>query len=147
MKHSFKALALCAALAGTASAQHLPATVRSPDTRIAVTVAQNGDGQLTYTVARNGEVVVPASRLRVRLVEGDISAIDVRTVNPRSVDQVRKLTATKTSQARDRFNEITITGMPRSRAMRSLEWIFRVYDDGVAFRFHVPADAGLKMLA
>src|SRR5262245_29800184 len=146
MKHSFKALALCAALAGTASAQHLPATVRSPDTRISVTVAQNGDGQLVYTVARNGEVVVAPSRLRVQLVEGDISALDVRTVNPRSVDQVRKLVASKASQARDHFNELTVTGMPRSRAMRSLQWIFRVYDDGVAFRFLVPADAGLKTL-
>ena len=147
MKHSLKALALCAALAGTASAQHLPATVRSPDTRISLTVSQNGDGQLVYTVSRNDEAVITPSRLRVQLAEGDISALDVRTVNPRSVDQVRKLVATKASQARDRFNEITITGMPRSRAMRSLQWIFRVYDDGVAFRFLVPADAGLKTLA
>ena len=30
--------------------------------------------------------------------------------------------------------------------MRSLQWIFRAYDDGVAFRYFVPADAGLKTL-
>lgn len=139
-------LALCAALSGTAFAQ-LPATVRSPDTRISVSVAQNGEGQLVYTVTRNGEMLIAPSALRVRLAEGDISALDVRTVNPRSVDQVRKLVATKASQARDRFNEITITGMPRSRAMRSLQWIFRVYDDGVAFRYFVPPDAGLETVA
>ncbi len=147
MKYSLKALALCAALAGSAFAQQLPATVRSPDTRIALTISQNGDGQLIYTVTRNDETVITPSRLRVQLAEGDISALDVRTVNPRSVDQVRKLVATKASQARDHFNELTITGMPRSRAMRSLQWIFRVYDDGVAFRFLVPGDAGLKTLA
>lgn len=145
MKLSMTA-ALWAALSGAAFAQ-LPATVRSPDTRISVTIAQNGEGQLVYSVTRNGEAVVTPSRLRVRLVEGDISALDVRTVNPRSVDQVRKLVATKASQARDHFNELTVTGMPRSRAMRSLQWIFRVYDDGVAFRYWVPADAGLKTLA
>ncbi|HEX6397911.1 MAG TPA: glycoside hydrolase family 97 protein [Steroidobacteraceae bacterium] len=146
MKLSLSTLSLWAALSGAAIAQ-LPATVRSPDTRISVTVAQNGEGQLVYSIVRNGETVVTPSRLRVRLAEGDISALDVRTVNPRSVDQVRKLVATKASQARDRFNELTITGMPRSRAMRSLQWIFRVYDDGVAFRFHVPGDAGLQTLA
>jgi alpha-glucosidase len=146
MKLSISTLALCAALASPAFAQ-LPATVRSPDTRISVSVAQNGDGTLVYTVVRNGETVVKPSRLRVQLVEGDVSALDVRTVNPRSVDQVHTLVATKAAQARDRFNELTITGMPRSRAMRSLQWIFRVYDDGVAFRFLVPADAGLKTLA
>jgi len=139
-------LALWAALSGAAFAQ-LPATVRSPDTRISVTVAQNGEGQLVYSIVRNGETVVTPSRLRVRLAEGDISALDVRTVNPRSVDQVRKLVATKASQARDHFNELTVTGMPRSRAMNSLQWIFRVYDDGVAFRYLVPGDAGLKTLA
>jgi alpha-glucosidase len=138
--------AVWAALSGAAIAQ-LPATVRSPDTRISVTLAQNGEGQLVYSIVRNGETVVTPSRLRVRLAEGDISALDVRTVNPRSVDQVRKLVATKASQARDRFNELTVTGMPRSRAMSSLQWIFRVYDDGVAFRFHVPGDAGLKTLS
>jgi len=147
MKISIRTFALCAALAGPACAQHLPATVRSPDTRIAVTVSQNGDGQLVYAVFRNDETVIAPSRLRVQLAEGDISALDVRTVNPRSVDQVRKLVASKASQARDHFNELTVTGMPRSRAMRSLQWIFRVYDDGVAFRFLVPADAGLKTLA
>ena len=146
MKLSISTLALCAALASPAFAQ-LPATVRSPDTRISVSIAQNGEGQLVYSVTRNGEDVVRPSRLRVSLAEGDISALDVRTVNPRSVDQVRKLVATKASQARDHFNELTITGMPRSRAMRSLQWIFRVYDDGVAFRFRVPGDAGLQTLA
>ena len=139
-------LTLWAALSGAAFAQ-LPATVRSPDTRISVTVAQNGEGQLVYSIVRNGETVVTPSRLRVRLAEGDISALDVRTVNPRSVDQVRKLVATKASQARDHFNELTVTGMPRSRAMNSLQWMFRVYDDGVAFRYLVPGDAGLKTLA
>ena len=146
MKLSISTLALCAALASPAFAQ-LPATVRSPDTRISVSIAQNGEGQLVYSVTRNGEDVVRPSRLRVSLAEGDISALDVRTVNPRSVDQVRELVATKASQARDHFNELTITGMPRSRAMRSLQWIFRVYDDGVAFRFRVPGDAGLQTLA
>ena len=144
---NLKIIAAVAFLAAPAMAQHLPATVRSPDARIAVTVAQNGEGQLVYTVVRNGETVIAPSRLRVRLAEGDVSALDVRTVNPRSVDQMRQLVATKASQARDHFNEITVAGMPRSRAAGKLEWIFRVYDDGVAFRFRVPGDAGLKTLA
>jgi len=37
--------------------------------------------------------------------------------------------------------------MPRSRALRALQWTFRVYDDGVAFRYGVPADAGIATLA
>ena len=55
--------------------------------------------------------------------------------------------ATKASEARDRFNEITVDVMPRSRAVRAMKWMFRAYDDGVAFRYVVPADAGLKTLS
>jgi len=146
MKFRWHLAALCACLIGPAYAQ-LPATVRSPDTRISVTVAQNDGGQLTYSITRIGEALFLPSALRVRLAEGDISSVDVRTVNPRSVDQVQKLVATKAAEARDRFNELTITTAPRSRALRSLQWIFRVYDDGVAFRYFVPADAGLKTLS
>ena len=87
--------------------------------------------------------MIAASALRVRLAEGDVSSVDVREVWPRSVDQVHKLVATKASEARDRFNEIRIDVTPRSRAMRAMQWTFRAYDDGVAFRYLVPADAGV----
>jgi alpha-glucosidase len=146
MKFKWHLAALCAWLTAPAFAQ-LPATVRSPDTRISVTVGQNDGGQLTYSITRNGETLFAASALRVRLAEGDISSVDVRSVNPRSVDQVQKLVATKAAEARDHYNELTITAAPRSRALRSLQWIFRVYDDGVAFRYFVPADAGLQTLS
>ena len=46
----------------------------------------------------------------------------------------------------DRFDELTIEVAPRSGAVSSLRWIFRAYDDGVAFRYLVPAGAGLKTL-
>jgi alpha-glucosidase len=146
MKVSLKLAALGACLIAPVYAQHLPATVRSPDGTNAVTIMQNDAGQLTYSITRKGETLFLASALRVRLTEGDISSVDVRTVNPRSVDQVQKLVATKASEARDRFNELDVSVAPRLRALRSLQWIFRVYDDGVAFRYLVPGDAGLKTL-
>ena len=91
--------------------------------------------------------MITPSALRVNLAEGDITYLDVLQVNPRSIDQVRKLVATKASQARERFNELTVVARPKSRSVGSVSWIFRVYDDGVAFRYVVPADAGVKTLA
>jgi alpha-glucosidase len=147
MKKICLAAALAASLIAPAYSQQLPVTVRSPDTRISVRIAQNGAGQLTYTIERNGEPVFAASALRLQLAEGDISSVDVRAVWPRSVDQVHKLVATKASEARDRFNELTIDVAPRARAARLVKWVFRVYDDGVAFRYLVPGDAGLSTLS
>jgi alpha-glucosidase len=139
--------ALCAMVTAPALAQSLPVTVRSPDTKVVLKLAQNGAGQLSYSIERNGETLIAPSALRLRLAEGDVSSIDARQANPRSIQQVRKLVATKAREARDDFNEVTIVTAPSSRAVRTLHWVFRVYDDGVAFRFRVPGDAGLSTLA
>ena len=88
----------------------------------------------------------PRPQLRLRLAEGDVSSVEVRGFTPRSVNEVHKLVATKAAQAVDRFDELTIEVAPRSGAVSSLRWIFRAYDDGVAFRYLVPAGAGLKTL-
>ncbi|HWN47473.1 MAG TPA: glycoside hydrolase family 97 N-terminal domain-containing protein, partial [Steroidobacteraceae bacterium] len=116
-KQIFAAL-LASSSIGSAYSQTLPVTVRSPDTRITVHIAQDSAGQLVYSIERKGETVIAASALRVRLAEGDVSSVDVRASWPRSVDQVHKLVATKASEARDRFNEIRVDVMPRSRAIR-----------------------------
>jgi len=141
------AAALAAGSIASAFSQTLPVTVRSPDTRVSVHIAQDAGGQLVYSIERKGEPVIAASALRVRLAEGDVASVDVRQVWPRSIDQVHKLVATKASEAHDRFNEIRIDVMPRSRAVRAMQWIFRAYDDGVAFRYLVPSDAGLATLS
>jgi alpha-glucosidase len=138
---------LAAGSIASAFSQALPVTVRSPDTRISVHIAQDSAGQLVYSIERKGETVIAASALRVQLAEGDASSVDVRQVWPRSVDQVHKLVATKASEARDRFNEIRIDVMPRSRALHAMQWEFRAYDDGVAFRYRVPKDSGLATLS
>jgi alpha-glucosidase len=143
MKQINLVLALAACSIAPAFSQQLPVTVRSPDTRIAVHVVQDGGGRLVYSIERNGETVIAPSALRMRIAEGDLASVDVRHVNPRSVNQVRKLVATKAAEARGQFNEIQLDVMPRSRAMRSMQWVFRAYDDGVAFRLIVPGESGL----
>jgi len=125
-------------------AANLPATLKSPDGKVTVTLAHSG--ALTYAIERNGESIITPSALRVRLAEGEISWGNPGEITTRSVDTVQKLVATKAAEARDRFNEITVTMHPNSGA-KSVRWIFRAYDDGVAFRYEVPAGAGLNTLA
>src|ERR1044072_1448351 len=101
MKFRIRSLALCALLATPAFAQKLPVTVRSPDMNVTLRLSQDGGGQITYSIERNGETVIAPSALRLRLAEGDVSGVEVRQTNPRSIQQVHKLVATKASEARD----------------------------------------------
>jgi alpha-glucosidase len=125
----------------------LPATLKSPDGRLTVTLSHQDGGPLTYAIERNGEVIITPSALRVRLAEGEISFGALGEVSKRSEGRVRKLVATKAAEAREQYNEITVTLKPGSGTPRELRWTFRAYDDGVAFRYRVPAGAGLTTLA
>ena len=147
MKRQALAAALAAGYFSYVNAATLPVSVKSPDGKIVVQIAQNDAGQLTWSVVRKNAPVIVPSAFRVNLKEGDISAVDVLQVLPRVVDQKRKLVATKTSEARDFFAELTLVVRPRSRALNTFQWIVRAYDEGVAFRYLVPGDAGLKQLA
>ncbi len=89
MRNQIIAAVLAVGSIASAFSQGLPVTVRSPDTRISVHIAQNGAGQLVYSIERKGETVIAPSALRLQIVEGDLSSVDVREVVPRSVDQMR----------------------------------------------------------
>ena len=140
------ATALLACFATSVFAEGLPVTIGGPEAPVRVRLAQNEAGQLTYSIERYGETLFAPSALRLRLKEGDVSSVDVRQVSRRTSDQTMKLVATKAAGSRAVFEEVTLTVTPRSNAIRSLQWIFRVYGDGVAFRYLVPADAGVATL-
>ena len=148
MKHiAFAVIAASFVAVAPGNAASLPTTLKSPDGKITVTLTHQGGGALTYAVERNGEAVIVPSALRVRLAEGEISWGTAGDVTTRTVDRVRKLHATKAAEARDHFNETTVVFRPATGKPREVRWIFRAYDDGVAFRYVVPADAGLTTLA
>ncbi len=148
MKKSFvAALAACAVPFAPAFAADFPTALISPDRQIVVKFAQGGDGLLNYSIERRGETIITPSPLRITLQEGDLGSVDVQDTKLATANAIRKLVATKAAEARDHYNELTITAKPRSGAASRVQWIFRAYDDGVAFRFVVPADAGLKTLS
>jgi len=146
MKSSLIAACAVVSFAAPAFSQKLPVTLRSPDGRTVLHVDRNGAGNLAYSVERNGESLIAWSQLRLRLAEGDVSAVELRDFLPLSVDARLKLVATKASEAVDRYEELAVDVVPRSGVVKSLRWIFRAYDDGIAFRYLVPAGAGLSTL-
>ena len=146
MKLSLIATCIVVLFAAPVFSQKLPVSLRSPDGRIVLVVDRTEAGNLAYSVERNGETVIAWSQLRLRLAEGDVSGVEIRDFSPRSINAVNKLVATKAAEAVDRYEELTVIVTPRSGAVKSLRWIFRAYDDGVAFRYLVPAGAGVTTL-
>ncbi|NKZ03477.1 glycoside hydrolase family 97 protein [Actinomadura latina] len=120
-------------------------TVRSPDGGLALTVSVGG-GRLEYSVRRGGSVLVQPSGLGLRLVDGAVLGSDVEVTGSRVTarDGTWRPVWGADSRVRDRFRELTVR--LRQADGRVFNVIARAYDDGVAFRYQVPEQTGLRSL-
>ncbi len=158
MQTSFKAfnlvnrcflLLLPALLAGCAS--HAPsrndlangsASVKSPDGTIEVTLRANGP--LTYSVTVDGKPLLVNSRLGLRFQDGLTLGANAR------LTQILRSTSDKTWEnkfgirrlVRDHHNELRASFLESSG--RPFELVVRAFDDGLGFRYVLPAAPGAK---
>ncbi|MBQ5941529.1 glycoside hydrolase family 97 protein [Massilia sp. AB1] len=125
-------LSLCAAQAHAA-----PLT--SPDRHISVDVSVSNNGNLTYTVSRDGKPVILPSALGLQLQGADLSS-KLRLSASSPVKLVRdsyELATAKKGRITYSANEQTHT--VRNAAGQAMDLSFRVSNDGVAFRYVVRA--------
>jgi len=134
-------------LAGSASATTVAGrvgAVHSPDAQVTVTVDVDENGAPRYAVSRKGREIMPAGFLGLRFES-----------QPAFDDRFRVAdTATSSHDAtweqpwgerrlmRDRHNELLVTFAAASGPERTFKLRVRVFDDGFAFRYEVPQQAG-----
>jgi alpha-glucosidase len=125
-----------------------PVELRSPDGAVKVTVEESvGDAPPTYRIERKGETVIAPSPLGLDILYAkNFGPFDISGTQWRSVDEVHKLIATKASSARDHFNEVVVSLTERVDGRR-MEAVFRVYDDGVAFRYRLADQPALHSVS
>ena len=113
--------------------------VSSPNGRLAVSVAMDVDGQLNYRVDLDGAVVIEPSKLglyfasRIDLIKG----LTIDDVLHTSSDVSWEQPWGERRIVHDRHNELLLS-LSGSNPPRQLGLRFRVFDDGVGFRYEVP---------
>jgi len=117
----------------------------SPDHRLTVGVTTRG-GQLRYSVERGDRTLVLPSALGLRLTDGSTLGTGVAIARTRTTsrDTTWRPVWGADAVVRDRHRELTI-GL-RQADGRRFDLIVRAYNDGVAFRYSVPRQAGLPNL-
>lgn len=140
---SFRVLVLAVmAAAAQAQAQTLP-QLQSPDGRLAM-VFQDAGNRITYSVSLDGKVVLRPSGLRLDLKGkpplGPGSRI--ARVSASEHDSTYARISGKASRVRDRYHAISVE-VEEAGGGRKFTIEARSYDDGVAFRYVVPQQAGL----
>jgi hypothetical protein len=132
--------ALPAAFAAAPAAQVL----HSPDHHISVTLQATPAGALSYAVSRDGQPVLLNSTLGLQLEGADLAtALTLASATkPKPITEHYQMAVGKKRDITYRANEQTFS--VRNPQQQKMDIVFRVSNDGVAFRYIV-ADAALPV--
>ena len=145
-----KAIFLMAAMAAASAAAQ---TVSSPGGGIRVDFSIAPGGVPTYEMRYKGRPVVKPSRLGLELAKdkhatkgvGETSLVDgfrVDGYDTSSFDETWKPVWGETATIRNRYNEMAVT-LSQPAHGRNMVVRFRVYDDGMGFRYEFPQQDSL----
>jgi alpha-glucosidase len=121
-----------------------PVKVQSPDGTIEATI--QADGPLRYSVTVDGQPIISDARLGLKLREGTTLGADVELSNSasRGEDSTWENPLGKQREVRNQYRETTLLLRERSAKDRTFQLIFRVFDDGVAFRYVLVSQPGMR---
>src|SRR5881396_1449285 len=141
-------LTVTCALGARAAAAQYRAQVTSPDGRNRVTV-EIRDGALTYSVDRDGRAVFLPSRLGFAFQGAPPLRDSLRMVDTSraTVDETWTQPWGEVARVRDHHNELRITVAEVTSPGRRFVVAFRAFNDGIGFRYELPAQPGLGEFA
>ncbi|KZE48194.1 glycoside hydrolase family 97 protein [Stenotrophomonas maltophilia] len=120
------------------------ASVESPGKVLKVSLLLDG-GTARYRVERLGDTVVDDSKLGFALRDGRLDRdFALLGQQRRSVDDTWEQPWGERRLTRDHFNELTVQLAETTGRKRRLDVVFRVYDDGLGFRYVFPEQPNLR---
>src|SRR5437867_3402692 len=141
-------LTVTCALGARAAAAQTRAQAPSPDGRNRVTV-EIRDGALTYSLDRDGRAVFLPSRLGFAFQGAPPLRDSLRMVDTSraTVDETWTQPWGEVARVRDHHNEVRITVAEVASPGRRFVVAFRAFNDGIGFRYELPAQPGLGEFA
>ncbi|GAB3382465.1 glycoside hydrolase family 97 protein [Lysobacter fragariae] len=132
--------ALLLAFAAIPAHAETVAQATSPDGRLKVELDLNGEGRLAYRVARNGQPLIGDSRLGFILRNGRelLRSLKLDKQSARSFDETWEQPWGERRFVRNHYNELRASFVEGDRDHRRFDMVFRVFDDGVGFRYELP---------
>jgi hypothetical protein len=135
MKIPFLFLLACCCLFN-ATAQ----TLLSPDKTLALSIALSADSILTYRLDRLGKPVILSSKMGIELRNQPslITGFEIRSVDTLTVDETWQPVWGEVKEIRNHCREMTVTLSQKSFQERKVVVRFRLFNDGLGFRYEFP---------
>ena len=137
------------AVLAPAAAGHDRYTVSSPDRSIVVEFELDGTGRPLYSVSHDRTPLLTDSTLGLQFADAPAldDDFDVRSARQDAHDSVWRPVWGEYRTIRNRYRELTIDLREDVAPRRSLQVVFRVFDDGVAFRYVLPRQRAIDEFA
>ncbi|WP_217988293.1 glycoside hydrolase family 97 protein [Aliifodinibius salipaludis] len=120
-------------------------TVSSPDGNLAVTFSLSNSGSPQYTVQYGDDQVIDTSGLGIEfqslppLKDG----VQISSIERRSVNETWQPVWGEQKEVRSHYNELLVSLKETNNQERVVKLRFRVFNDGVGFRYEVPAQKSM----
>jgi len=141
MKNLFFASLILLAFSSIAKAQQL----KSPEGKFVMEFSLQNDGTPTYNLKYKNKEVVKTSKLGLELKDdkksllNDFTIVDTKTS---TFDETWKPVWGEVDQIRNHYNELAVT-LNQKGTDRQIVIRFRLFDDGLGFRYEFPAQKNL----
>ena len=114
-------------------------TVQSPSKEITVTFKLTAEGRPSYSVNYKNKPVIKESLLGIALKETEAleTGFEITNTQNKSVDESWKPVLGEQSVIRNTYNQAVFSLLQKATG-RKLDIVFKVYDEGVAFRYEFP---------
>lgn len=140
---SVAAVLVCATVVVESHAEELTANSPGSVLRVSVTVDEN---DIHYEITRFGdEVVVSSSRLGLVLKDAPpFQKLGVVSSSTKEVNESWTQPWGEKKHIENVYTQLSITIQETTEANRTFAIVFRVFDDGVGFRYEIPEQPGLQ---
>jgi glucan 1,4-alpha-glucosidase len=121
------------------------AVLESPGKTVRIETGLSETGQPFYKLSFNGKEVVAQSLLGLDIQGQNFKdGFKITGQSDRTVDQTWKPPYGEVAEIREHFNELTLN--LENAEGRKMNLIFKAFDEGVGFRYEIPAQEGLDTL-
>ena len=120
-------------------------TIVSPNKNLSLSFSLTADGEPTYQLKFDQKSIINSSKLGLELKDQQsfMKGFTVSKVDTTSFDETWKPVWGEVSQIRNQYRELAIT-LVQAASDRTIRVRFRLFNDGVGFRYEFPAQGKLN---
>ena len=141
-------ICIIAAMLTTATIAADKLCLASPNGQLEMTFTLSGQGEPVYTLSYKGKTVINPSKMGLEL-RGNASNLQsgftISKQQTSTFDEIWQPVWGETKDIRNHYNELCVT-LHQEAQQRDLSIRFRLYDDGLGFRYEFPLSQNLNYM-